>query len=406
MRKITFLLAMMMTFAYYGKVQAKDITIYVQADQQPFIYFWGVANEVSEWPGVKLTETATFNNLEGTPMTFYYKTFANLDEDAKLNFLFHYNEDGDKTHDINDVTSTRYYVYKGNHEYEDITSQITGEADGVIEKVQLPGDFSGWSGDANTFEATEGRYTYVRVVDFSEVTTDIVTFKLLVNNGHWLGWNDIIVNAPEGWTQEAAADGNIQLNLAAIGANKFTFTATWAGGLMASAGWKLSIDADADAIIQKVQLPGDYNNWNGDEAMLTKSEDNSYTYVLDLTEVSEPAVILKLLVNDHHWLGYYDLVNVDAPAGLAEESAEGGNIQLNLSAAAYKKFNVTATWAGGKVASAGWSLKIAAESTTGITTLSGVNIADQLVFDLSGRKVPNNKLPHGLYIKDGKKFIK
>ncbi len=406
MKKFTFFFQVALLFGVMTTASAKDITIYVQADQQPNIHFWNVSTETSEWPGVKLTETTTVKNLQDEEITFYYKTFTGLADDAAISFLFNYDGDADKTADINSVTDDHYYIFKGNHEYEDITSQFKEVIPATIEKVQLPGDFSGWSGDANTFEATEGRYTYVRVVDFSEVTTDIVTFKLLVNNGHWLGWNDIIVNAPEGWTQEAAADGNIQLNLAAIGANKFTFTATWAGGLMASAGWKLSIDADADAIIQKVQLPGDYNNWNGDEAMLTKSEDNSYTYVLDLTEVSEPAVILKLLVNDHHWLGYYDLVNVDAPEGLAEESAEGGNIQLNLSAAAYKKFNVTATWAGGKVASAGWSLKIAAESTTGITTLSGVNIADQLVFDLSGRKVPNNKLPHGLYIKDGKKFIK
>ena len=289
MRKTTFLLAVVMAFAFLGKVQAKDITIYVQADQQPYIHFWGIANEVSEWPGVKLTETTTVNNLEGTPITFYYKSFVNLDEDAKINILFHYNENVDKTHDINDVAATRYYIYKGSCEYEDITSQITGEADDAIEKMQLPGDFSGWNGDANTFEATEGRYTYVRVVDFSEVTTDIVTFKLLVNNGHWLGWNDIVVNAPEGWAQEAAADGNIQLNLAVIGAKQLTFTATWAGG---------------------------------------------------------------------------------------------------------------------KIASAGWSLKIAAEGTTGITTFADMNKADQQVFDLSGRRIANSQLSRGLYIKNGKKHIK
>ena len=98
---------------------------------------------------------------------------------------------------------------------------MTGEADDAIEKVQLPGDFSGWNGDANTFEAGDEPKTYVRIVDFSGVTNDIVTFKLLVNNGHWLGWNDMVISAPDGWVQEAANDGNIQLNLAAIGAKQF-----------------------------------------------------------------------------------------------------------------------------------------------------------------------------------------
>ena len=242
-KKFTYLFSVVMAFAFLGTVQAKEITIYVQADQQPNLHFWGIPNETSEWPGVKLTETTTVNNLEGTPVTFYYKTFTNLEEESGISFLFNYNGDSDKTRDINGVMEDRYYIYKGNHEYEDITSLMTGKADDVIEKVQLPGDFSGWNGDANTFELGEGRYNYVRVVDFSEVTADFVTFKLLVNNGHWLGWNDLIINAPDGWTQEAAADGNIQLNLKAIGAKQFIFIATWAGGHVASAGWKLSINS-------------------------------------------------------------------------------------------------------------------------------------------------------------------
>ena len=199
MKKITLLFSVVMTFIFLGTVQAKHITIYVQADQEPYIHFWGIPNEVSEWPGVKLTETVTVNDLEGTPVTFYYKTFSDLDEDAKVCFLFHYNGDSDKTRDINNVPGTRYYIYKGNHEYEDITCRMTGEADDAIEKVQLPGDFSGWNGDANTFEAGDEPKTYVRIVDFSGVTNDIVTFKLLVNNGHWLGWNDMVISAPDGW---------------------------------------------------------------------------------------------------------------------------------------------------------------------------------------------------------------
>lgn len=405
MKKITLLILVILSFVTLNNVQAKDVTIYVQADQQPNIHFWNYPAEESQWPGVKLTETVTINTLEGTPVTFYYKTFTNLADDGAISFLFNYNGDDDKTRDINNIGEDRYYSFKGNHEYEDITSLFKEVPDAEIEKVQLPGDFSGWNGDPNTFEAGEGKYNYVCTVDFSDITTDVVTFKLLVNNGHWLGWNDLVVNAPDGWTQEAAADGNIQLNLASIGAKQFTFIATWGGGNMASAGWKLSINADADAFIEKVQLPGTYNEWNGDYAEFVQTDGKSYTYLLDLSEVSEPTVAFKLLVNNHHWLGYYDLVNVDAPEGMVEESLEGGNIQLNLSAADTKKFKITATWAGGTVASAGWSLNIEAEKTTGISKLTSTNNTGSSLFDLSGRRIFSSTLSRGLYIRDGKKFI-
>lgn len=404
MKKFTILFStVVMVFVFLSSAQAKDITIYVQADQQPNIHFWGYPAEESQWPGVKLTETTTVNTMEGTPITFYYKIFTNLADDATINFLFNYNGDADKTHDINNIGEDRYYIFKGNHEYEDITSQFKDVPDAEIEKVQLPGDFSGWNGDANTFEAGEGNYTYVRTIDFSEVTTAIVTFKLLVNNSNWLGWNDLNVSAPDGWVQEAANDGNIQLNLAAIGAKQFTFTAIWGGGNMASAGWKLIIDADANAIIEKAQLPGSYCGWNGDNATLTKGEDNKYTYSLDLSDVTDETVQLKVLVNGRHWLGYNDLVSVDAPEGWAQEAASDGNIQLNLTAADTKKFKFTATWAGGKNASAGWSLKIEAEGTTGISSLTSSKNADAPVYDLSGRQVAHPT--QGLYIVNGRKVI-
>ncbi|MBO4906738.1 MAG: hypothetical protein J5486_06870 [Bacteroidaceae bacterium] len=396
----------MITLLFQCNLQAKDITIYVQADHQPNIHFWGYPEEESEWPGVLLTETATVKALDGTEMSFYYKTFTNLAEDAKISFLFNYNGYDDNTRNINNISNSRYYIYKGNHEYEDITSQITGEPDDVIEKVQLPGDFCGWNGDANTFEASEGKYTYVRIVDFSDVTSDIVTFKLLVNNGHWLGWNDIVVNAPDGWVQEAAADGNIQLNLSAIGAKKFTFTAVWGGGNMSSAAWVLNINAEADAIIEKVQLPGNFNEWNGNYAVLMKEGSYTYTCDLDLSSVTEPCVVFKLLVNNRHWLGYYDLVDVEAPDGWAEESIEGGNIQLNLTSTNTKKFTITASWAGGNIASAGWILKISAQGSTGISTgVAFNNAAATPVYDLAGHKMTAARHHKGVCIKDGKKII-
>ena len=402
MKKFTFLFpTVLMAFIFFGSVQAKDITVYVQADQQPNIHFWNVSNESTEWPGQAMTSTVSVKNLQGEDITFYYKTFANLSDDAAISFLFNYNGDADKTADINDVTVDHYYIYKGNGQYEDITNQFVEDA--TISNVQLPGDYNGWNGDSNTLTYNEDNKQYTGTINVSSLTGDYLTFKLLVNDGFYLGWSELAFDVPDGWIQEAASDGNVQLNYAAIGASVYTFTATWGGGPSANKNWTVKIDADADAVIGSVKLPGSYCGWNGDQAIFTKNEEKTYTYSLDLSETTDNTAQLKVLVNGRHWLGYNDLVNVDAPAGWAQEAESDGNIQLNLTAAGTKKFKFTATWAGGKNASAGWSLKIAAETPTGITTLTRSQNVNAPVYDLSGRKVAQPT--KGLYIINGRKVI-
>jgi len=396
---------MALTFAQSS--MAKDITIYVQADNQPNIHYWGNGITSSTWPGEKLTETTTVKNLEGTDMTFYYKTFTGLADDGAVSFVFNYDGDADKTDDISGVTEDQYYIYKGNKEYEDITAQFKTVSEATISKVQLPGSFNGWSGDANTFEAGAEANTFTGVVDFSTVTDEAVTFKLLVNNSSWLGWGNVTISAPDGWVQEAASDGNIQLNLSAIGAKQFTFTATWAGGTSASSGWTLAIDAEADAIISSVKLPGSYCGWDGDQALFTLASEKSYTYALDLSTITDDSVTFKLLVNGVHWLGYYDLAGIDAADGLLQEAASDGNIQLNLSAADTSKFIVTATWAGGKNGSAGWTLKVVEETPTGITAPTAT-MQQGALYDLQGRllNAQQSSLRKGLYIVNGRVVAK
>ena len=208
--------------------------------------FWNVSNESTEWPGQAMTSTVSVKNLLGEDITFYYKTFANLSDDAAICFLFNYNGDADKTADINGITEDHYYLFKGNHEYEDITAQFKTVVDAEIGAVQLPGSYCSWTGDNAPMTLTDEK-TYTITPDLSGVDDDLITFKLLVNSGsnwHWLGWNDVKVEAPEGWTQEAASDGNIQLNLTAAGTKQFTFTAIFGGGDNASANWTLKIAAN------------------------------------------------------------------------------------------------------------------------------------------------------------------
>ena len=417
MRKFTLLLVAMV-LSLFNAAQAKDITIYVQADQQPNIHFWNVSNESTEWPGQAMTATTTVTNLQGEEVTFYYKTFTDLADDAAISFLFNFNGDEDKTADINGISDDHYYIFNGNHEYEDITNQFRNVDDAVIGAVQLPGDYCSWTGDNAPLTNVDAR-TFTITPDFSAVTSDIVTFKLLVNSGsswYWLGYNEVNVEAPDGWAQEAASDQNIQLNIGAIGTKDYTITATWDGGDNAAANWTVKIEADADAIIEKVQLPGSYCGWNGDNAVLTKKGDRTYTYTLDLTASTNASETFKLLVNNRHWLGYYDLVSVDAPEGWAQEAESDGNIQLNLETAGVKEFTVTATWAGGVVASAGWTVKVDS-ITTGINELTRQNEQDNItrkaVYDLQGRLIAADgaavnalgTLSKGMYIVNGKKVI-
>lgn len=77
---------------FAGWVDAKDITIYVQADQKPKVWFWGDANNGNYgWPGEALSSTKdVVNPTTGATQTFYYKTFTGLAENASISMLINY----------------------------------------------------------------------------------------------------------------------------------------------------------------------------------------------------------------------------------------------------------------------------------------------------------------------------
>ena len=116
-------------------VNAKDITVYVFAENTPNLWYWGAADASADgysWPGVALTETK-----EVKDKTFYYKTFADLAEDASLNIIVNYTGDDDKTEDITGVTSDIYLIYNGDKTYENVTEQYAGDEGGEEEAENL-----------------------------------------------------------------------------------------------------------------------------------------------------------------------------------------------------------------------------------------------------------------------------
>ena len=94
----------------YTKVDPNAcITVYVKAPSGTNIYSWGKDNEgtsvepTGAWPGKQLTETV---NVAGED--YYFVTFDNM---PSVNIIF--NKDGNKTTDIENITSDTYFVYDG-----------------------------------------------------------------------------------------------------------------------------------------------------------------------------------------------------------------------------------------------------------------------------------------------------
>ena len=111
MKKILALFALcMMALA----IQAKDITIYVQAEKAPYIWAWesgsgGMNLTGGTWPGLQMTLKKTINETE-----FWYMTFTT---EKTINVIF--NDGGTdgkgtgakQTGDINDITNADHFKW-------------------------------------------------------------------------------------------------------------------------------------------------------------------------------------------------------------------------------------------------------------------------------------------------------
>jgi len=103
--------------------------------------------------------------------------------------------------------------------------------------------------------------------------------------------------------------------------------------------------------ISNVQLLGSWNEWNQSSTPMTFSAvDFAWTETVDLSNKTEDQAF-KLFINGSEWEG--ENVILDDPDGLVEKQTSGDrNLYLKNSTAGYKKYKMTATWAGV------WTLKI------------------------------------------------
>ena len=98
----------------------KEITIYCESAQAPFIWAWdGDGNNLvsGEWPGEQLSATKVVGGR-----TFYYKTFTA----SSVNCIFSYTGNADKSADLGPFTSDQYFTFSAGNA-TNITSEIGGD---------------------------------------------------------------------------------------------------------------------------------------------------------------------------------------------------------------------------------------------------------------------------------------
>lgn len=348
------------------------------------VYAYVFANDAPidnvEWPGVKLTA--------GDADTYSYS--AELTTSPQY-IIFH-----------NGVTG------EGADQTDDLTWKNGKQYTVAVEYINLLGDMNNWdtSAEALFTKSPDAENTWIiEDIDLSSTTED-QEFKLFVND-NWLGFNDITINAPEGWlVDDGTDDHDIKFMNSITGFKTYSLTATWTPNGKINKGWTLTMtgkeqrEAEINAPTS-VQIPGGWNGWNAEDLTATINEESGnyvYTTEVDLTTFAEdPSFKLKInnggdeTDNWGGWLGWAAMESgalvVDRPDGWVYEKEGDGdrNLMLANSISGYQKYQFTATWVPSNNPYTGWTLKIegteerqpVADTYTyyvvGNETLTGVN---------------------------------
>jgi hypothetical protein len=248
---LTFIMAVAVIAA-----KAVNATVYVQADEAPYLYGWFTVNAKETkingaWPGKQLTEKVKKTNKNGEEIEFWCQTFS-FEETSSFNIIFNNGNTSlmKQTGNITDIASDRYFTYDGATKYTDITEDFGVEIPDVeIQSVALLSDLNEWNGLAQLFTEVQknAKYTYNLQLSDEEVEQieGYYRFKIMVNSSAYLDWNTegMTRNDPNSWLEEdlALGGGNIGMALDEIEARAFLFTMDFAGGKDIYQGWTLTI---------------------------------------------------------------------------------------------------------------------------------------------------------------------
>ena len=259
MKKILFILLMTIIGL---TVKAVNATVYVQADEAPYLYGWFTigAKETKingAWPGKQLTQSVKKTNKAGEEIEFWYITF-DFPETSSFNIIFNNGNTAvmQQTGNISDIASDRYFTYDGKTKYTDITEDFGVEIPDVeIQSVALISELNSWNGMAQLFTEVEKNAKYTYYLHLTEEQLLEIeyyyTFKFLVNSSAYLDWNTegLTRNDPNNWLEEATGLGGSTIGIAfdEIETRTLLFTLTFAGGKDIFQGWTLTV-TDGTAI--------------------------------------------------------------------------------------------------------------------------------------------------------------
>ena len=113
--------------------------------------------------------------------------------------------------------------------------------------------------------------------------------------------------------------------------------------------------------IDKVALPGSFNNWN-QSFFLTKGTGNTWTGVIDLTETTADVTFKSIITAGSNvtWLGYTSpgIIISDSNGLLDDDGSDDHNIKLKNSTSDYQTYTVTLTWEENPFSASGWTISV------------------------------------------------
>jgi len=125
------------------------------------------------------------------------------------------------------------------------TATKTGDAtfpDAEITKAQICGATDASWTNRIDFDLTKGEgNVYTGVLDASAYEDD-VEFKLVVNGDTWIGFDQLTMNAPDGWVEKAKENDNFLLKNSSTRYKSYNITATWVSNALANKGWTVKIE--------------------------------------------------------------------------------------------------------------------------------------------------------------------
>jgi len=238
--------------------KAVNATIYVQADEAPYLYGWFTINGKETkingaWPGKQMTEKVKKTNKSGEEIEFWCQTF-NFAETSSFNIIFNNGNTAlmQQTGNIADIASDRYFTYDGKTKYTDITEDFGVEIPDVeIQSVALLSDLNEWNGLAQLFTEVEKNAKFTYNLQLSDEELEQIEyfyrFKLMINSSAYLGWDTEGLTRvdPNEWFAEDVAEGGgtnigIDFDNEAV-PHALLLTVTFAGGKDIYQGWTLSV---------------------------------------------------------------------------------------------------------------------------------------------------------------------